>query len=326
MRIVSIHTRDLPVSAEELGKILNTLAGPDDKIWPIERWPNDPIGFDRPLQVGARGGHGTIRYAVTAYEPGRRIGFEFEPGSGLRGGHRFEVEPDGKGGARLRHVLETEVDGIYRALRPVFLGMHDALVEDLLDKAELAATGRVPRPARWPRWLRVANRIEVALRPRRGQVAALVVPGALTAIGGLHAAWALGWRWPGGNDAAFAERVVGNGAELPPTWATWGVAAALVAAGAVVHRAANGAHGRVRVAAWAVAATLTARGLLFIPIDLAGGLEGPYEPLDLAIYSPTAIAIGLGTAWLLKNGPAAGTASASRPPHPVVSSAQNASS
>jgi Protein of unknown function (DUF3995) len=300
MRIENIHTRELPVSAEELGKILDTLAGPDDKIWPIERWPNDPIGFDRPLGVGASGGHGPIRYTVTAYEPGRRIAFEFEPGSGLRGGHGLEVEPVGHSAARLRHVLETEVDGIYRVLRRVFLGMHDALVEDLFDKAELAATGRVARPARWPRWLRVANRIEVALRPRPGRLAALVVPGALTAIGGLHAAWALGWRWPGGNDAEFAEQVVGNGAELPPTWATWAVAAALVAAAAVVRRAANGANGRIRVAAWAVAATFTARGLVFIPIDLAGGLEGPYEPLDLAIYSPTALAIGLGTAWLLK--------------------------
>lgn len=41
----------------------------------------------------------------------------------------------------------------------------DALVEDLLDRAELTATGRLARPARWPRWLPLANRIEVALRP-----------------------------------------------------------------------------------------------------------------------------------------------------------------
>jgi hypothetical protein len=80
---------------EQLGKILDTLAGPDDKIWPIERWSNAPIGFDRPLAVGAGGGHGGIPYTIVAYEPGRRIAFEFEPGSGLRGHHRFEVEPAG---------------------------------------------------------------------------------------------------------------------------------------------------------------------------------------------------------------------------------------
>jgi hypothetical protein len=305
MRIESIHARELPVSAEQLGEIVDTLGGPEDKIWPIERWPNDPIGFDRPLGVGARGGHGPIRYTVAAYEPGRQIVFEFDPGTGLRGVHLIVVEPVGDRGARLRHVLEAELGGIYRFLRPVFLGIHDALVEDLLDKAEMAATGRVARPARWPRWLRAANRIEVAPRPRRGRLAALAVPGALTALAGLHAAWALGWRWPGGDDAAFAERVVGNGAELPPVWATWAVAAALAGSAVVVRRAANGARGRVRVAAWAVAATFTARGLLLIPIDLVGGVEGPYEPLDLAIYSPTALAIGLGTAWLLEHTPAA---------------------
>src|SRR5918992_289513 len=100
MRIESVHTRELPVPVEELGRLLDTLAGPDDRIWPIERWPNDPILFDRPLSVGAKGGHGPIRYTVTAYEPGRLIEFEFDPGSGLRGLHRL--------------------------LRPMLLAMHDA--------------------------------------------------------------------------------------------------------------------------------------------------------------------------------------------------------
>jgi hypothetical protein len=83
--------------------------------------------------------------------------------------------------------------------------------------------------------------------------------------------------------------------------------AALVGAGVVVHRTAHGAGGLTRLAAWAVAVTFTARGLLGIAVDIAGGIEGPYEPLDLAIYSPTALAIGLGAAWLLRTSPEAGT-------------------
>jgi Polyketide cyclase / dehydrase and lipid transport len=163
MLIESVHARELPVPVDTLGRLLDDLAGPCDRLWPNARWPHDPIEFDRPLGVGASGGHGPIRYTVVAYQPGRRIVFEFHPGSGLRGHHRLEVEPSG-GGARMRHVLETEVEGIHRLLRPVLLAMHDALVEDLLDNAELAATGRLERAARWPRWLRLANRIEVALR------------------------------------------------------------------------------------------------------------------------------------------------------------------
>jgi phage shock protein PspC (stress-responsive transcriptional regulator) len=92
-----------------------------------------------------------------------------------------------------------------------------------------------------------------------------------------------------------------------PTWATWAVAAALAAAGVVMHRTAHGAGGRTPIAASAVAVTITARGLLGIAIDFAGGIEGPYQPLDLAIYSPTALAIGLGAAWLLRTSPKTGT-------------------
>jgi hypothetical protein len=238
LRVQSIHTRAIPAPAQTTGSILDSLAGPDDRIWPIERWPNDPIAFDRPLAVGARGGHGPIPYTVVAYEPGWLIEFEFAPGSGLHGGHCLEGEPDGTGAARLRHVLDAEVEGVYRVLRPIVLGMHDALVEDLLDKAELAATGHLKEPARWPRWLRFVNSIEVALRPRRGRFLALAVPGALLATRSIHSAWALGRRWPG----AFAERGVSDGSP-PATCAMWAVRAAVVAAAAVVHRAANGAGG-----------------------------------------------------------------------------------
>ena len=55
-------------------------------------------------------------------------------------------------------------------------------------------------------------------RPR----GAAAVPTALTGLAALHAAWALGWRWPGGSDRELAERVVGPGAELPQPEMIWG--------------------------------------------------------------------------------------------------------
>ena len=45
---------------------------------------------------------------------------------------------------------------------------HRALVEDLLDRAELATTGRVAAPARWPRSVRVFNAIEAWVARRLG--------------------------------------------------------------------------------------------------------------------------------------------------------------
>jgi hypothetical protein len=124
-----------------------------------------------------------------------------------------------------------------------------------------------------------------------------VIPGTLGGLAALHAAWALGWRWPGGSDRELAERVVGPGAELPSPAMIWSVAGVLTVA-AVSVRA--GAQGRVRIAAWTVAAVLTARGLAAIPVALAGGLGPIYNRLDLALYSPLCLALGLGTARMLR--------------------------
>ncbi|MGH2714995.1 MAG: DUF3995 domain-containing protein, partial [Thermoleophilaceae bacterium] len=74
------------------------------------------------------------------------------------------------------------------------------------------------------------------------------------------------------------------------------------AAAATVRAGANGARGPVRKAAWGVSGVLLARGLVSIPIDLARSLEDVYDRLDLAIYSPLCLALGLATAWLLTRG------------------------
>ena len=134
-----------------------------------------------------------------------------------------------------------------------------------------------------------------AHRPRGG----VAIPAALSGLAAVHAAWALGWRWPGGSDRELAERVVGPGAELPATGMVWAVSTLLSVAAVSVHAAANGARGPARLAAWGVAGVLTARGLIGIPVDLAGGLEPIFNRLDLAVYSPLALGLGLGTAWVL---------------------------
>jgi len=56
--IYNIHEREYPASTAELGELLDTIAGPDDRLWPKREWP--AIHFDAPLGVGANGGHGPI--------------------------------------------------------------------------------------------------------------------------------------------------------------------------------------------------------------------------------------------------------------------------
>jgi hypothetical protein len=156
MRIDNAHRRRLPVPADRAGALIDGLASPEDRLWPHHAWP--PMRLDRPLGVGADGGHGPIRYHVEAYEPGRSVVFRFSGPTGLSGIHRFEAVGDGDG-AVLGHVIDGNA-----ALRfapswlLVYRPLHDALIEDALDRAEEACTGTVERPARWSPWVRLIRR------------------------------------------------------------------------------------------------------------------------------------------------------------------------
>lgn len=331
MQVHNVHSRELAASPERVGAVLDSLGGEEDRLWPVDRWPAMPFQLDGPLAVGSRARHGPIPYAVEEYEPGRRLVFRFASGLGLDGTHRFEVEPLGADRSRLTHTLECAVKPKMLALWPIVRGYHDALLEDLLDRAELAATGRHRRARRRPLWLRLANGTEVRLARRRGKLpastprspaepgpafdrlarlCAIAVPAALGAIAAIHAAWALGWRWPGGNDREFAERILGYGAtEVPPAAASWAVAVALLGAAAIVAKAAAGPPSRgLEVATWGVAGVLLARGAISIPVDLIRGFDQIYERLDLAIYSPLCLALGTGTAIVARRAAEAGRA------------------
>jgi len=301
--VTSMHARDLPAGADHVGELMESLAGEPDRLWPAERWPGTPLELDRRLEVGSSGGHGVIRYSVEEHEPGRTVVFRFEPGSGLEGIHRLDVEPLSGESTRLVHTLEAEVTGMLVPLSSALLAMHDTLIEDLLDRAELATSGRVARQAPMPRWMRAMNAVEARLlardagRPDRlTRSLGVAVPAALTGIAAVHAAWALGWRWPGGSDQAFAERVIGSG-EVPPEWATWAVAGLLAAAAGMVRATATGSGSALlRAGSWTVAGVLLARGAGGLAASTAGGLEGVYARLDVAVYSPLCLALGAGAA------------------------------
>jgi Protein of unknown function (DUF3995) len=329
MQITNVHTRELPVPATRLGALLDGLGAPGDVLWPSERWPATPLRLDGPLTPGTRSRQGLlpasqIRQVVDEVLAGRRVSFRFEPGIGLHGGHRLEVEPIAADRSRMRHTLECRLDSRMLPVYPLLMAQHNALVEDLLDRAELASTGALERPARMPAFVRVANAVEEAVARRRGLLPALPPPGPVTGRGAhaagvavpavlaglalLHAAWALGWYLPAGDERELAKLVLGESerelldGSMPPDAASWAVAGALAGAAALVHGTARGRlPRRLRGLTWGVAAVFLLRGTAMVPFELAGGPADAYERLDLAFYSPLCLGLAAGTAAVLRD-------------------------
>lgn len=154
----NVHEREIPVPASALGPLIDRLGGPDDRLWPAPEW--EPMVLDRPVAVGADGGHGPIRYRVTRHEPGRLVEFTFTPSRGFDGTHTLSVEPAGPRRCALRHVARARLSG------PMLLGwplgvrwLHDAVLEDLLDRAESALGVGPSCPSRWSWWVRLLRRL-----------------------------------------------------------------------------------------------------------------------------------------------------------------------
>jgi hypothetical protein len=156
VKILSIHERRLNASPERAGDVINTLSTREDRLWPHEKWP--PMKFDSDLRVGASGGHGPVRYHVSEYVPGRRIEFQFDRrglAGGLNGRHYFEVVSRSDH-VQLRHVVDAECDVKSWLNWHLVIGpMHDALLEDALDRAQTFLNQPPECPACWSRSVRL---------------------------------------------------------------------------------------------------------------------------------------------------------------------------
>ncbi|MFJ4189096.1 SRPBCC family protein [Kitasatospora sp. NPDC089509] len=157
MAVINVHQRTIPAPESTVGTLLDGLAGPDDRLWPGSAWPR--LHLDGPLAVGSSGGHGPIRYRVVGYQPGRWVRFRFSAPRGFDGFHEFTVRP-GDGGSVLNHTIAMRLRGPARLAWPLaFRWLHDALVEDSLDRAVRACGGTVDSPARWSTRVRLLRRL-----------------------------------------------------------------------------------------------------------------------------------------------------------------------
>jgi len=156
--VTNVHERVLQRHASDLEVLIDGLASDNDLLWPRDRWPR--MRLDRPLSVGATGGHGPVRYFVDEYEPGRKVRFRFTEPRGFLGTHAFVLEMIGPDTTRLRHELFMHLRGRARISWPMMWRWgHDALIEDALDRAQAYASGNPVEPRAWPLWVHLVRRV-----------------------------------------------------------------------------------------------------------------------------------------------------------------------
>ena len=104
-----------------------------------------------------------VNYAPRAQVQGNLVAFVHAPPPGFVGHHEFVLEraaEEGPGAVRLRHVLMmTPADNARLTWPLVWKPLHDALMEDALDRAESAVTGRALPPRPWSWYVRLLRRL-----------------------------------------------------------------------------------------------------------------------------------------------------------------------
>ena len=157
MQVRNVHEREFSAPASAVGALIDRLASREDRLWPVGQWP--PMRFDRSLAVGAVGGHGPVHYSVEEFQPSQKIVFRFSAPRGFEGTHRFEVE-ERQGKTVLRHTIEMRATGPARLSWPLFFRpLHDACLEDCLDRATVSLGIAVAHPARYSLYVRMLRTV-----------------------------------------------------------------------------------------------------------------------------------------------------------------------
>jgi hypothetical protein len=164
--VTNVHERIIDADPDAVGALIDALASPSDGLWPAGQWP--AMRLDRPLAIGARGGHGPIRYVVEDHVPSRMVRFRFRSPAGFDGYHEYLVLPRSGGGSTLRHSLLMTTNGLARLSWPLVIGpLHDALIEDSFDKAVGTLKAEKPAQRRWNLRVRVLRALSLRRTPVR---------------------------------------------------------------------------------------------------------------------------------------------------------------
>jgi hypothetical protein len=132
----------------------------------------------------------------------------------------------------------------------------------------------------------------------------------LMVIAALHAYWGVGGLWPAASERELIDTVIGSPGfvRMPPAWMTFIVVALLLIAGALALSASGvlplGWEWLARIGAGGVALVFLARGVSGYWLPMRPGIEltEPFATLDVTLYSPLCLALGLGFAVIAAAG------------------------
>src|SRR5579863_5590059 len=102
MNVFNQHERRLITGPEDAWRLIANLGGKHELLWPAGRWP--AMRFDRPLGLGATGGHGFVGYYVEGYSPPELLRCRFTAPQGVAGYHEFRIIPEGSS-VLFRHTM-----------------------------------------------------------------------------------------------------------------------------------------------------------------------------------------------------------------------------
>ena len=152
MKVLNIHKRTINQPKSNITELLKTLSTDNDRIWPLEKWPR--MKFENGIHIGAKGGHGPIKYLVEKYDPERQIQFRFLKPKGFHGIHKFELEQITQNQTQVKHTIEMNTSGKGTLLWIFTIRfLHDALIEDGFDKLENNFLD-LKKKSKWNFWVR----------------------------------------------------------------------------------------------------------------------------------------------------------------------------
>ena len=153
MNVVNIHKRIIDQPKFEVAKLLKTLSTKDDKVWPNKNWPD--MRFINGIKVGAKGGHGIIRYSVEEYILGDLVVFKFLKPKGFNGIHKLEIQEIDTITSEVKHSIIMKTEGL-ASLQWVFIirWLHDALIENAFDTIENNFL-EVEKFTKWSLWVHI---------------------------------------------------------------------------------------------------------------------------------------------------------------------------